>query len=96
MNTNNESNTMKKTFKPIRIQLYSDEFGFKSNFGMRLEISTRAAIREVVKYLIENGYDAMLVTEGDKDIDVSVSNVMWFDYEPLSATNLTRLMGYAA
>ena len=97
MNTNNESNTMKKTFKPIHLELFHDELGFKNHFGINLVIRTRGALREIVKWLRGEGFVAMSIIERGDVSEVSISrHIEYFEYMPLSATLLTRLMGYAA
>ena len=101
MNTKNENNTMnttKKTCKPIRIRMYSEEFGFDQPFEIDFKVERRSAVRELVKYLIGFGYvamtyceylDCVFVSKNSKMIDAS-------GYVPLTAVGLTRMMGYAA
>ena len=104
MKSKNEknTNTTNKQYKAIRLNILSRECGFDSFFDIEFVITTRAAAREVAKYLIGKGWVVAHRTQLDDDYHCDMLAgedspcLRRIGFEPITPSYFTHLMGYAA
>ena len=86
-------NTMKKTFNPIRMRLFSSEFGFRYYFDIDLTLK-RVSVRDLFNYLIGLGYVSMAYNECLGRVLIFKRGVARLGRLPLTTVGLRRMMSY--
>ena len=86
-------NTMKKTFNPIRMRLFSSEFGIRYYFDIDLTLK-RVSVRDLFKYLIGLGYVSMAYNECLGRVLIFKRGVARLGRLPLTTVGLRRMISY--
>ena len=97
MNTKNEintMNTMKKTFNPIPMRLFSSEFGIGYYFDLDLTLK-KVSVRDLFKYLVGLGYVSISYNECLGRVLVFKRGVARLGRLPLTTVGLRRMISYA-
>jgi len=86
------TNTPIKRHKDIHLSICPSDFGFHNRIGVSFEISTRAAAREMAKYLNSIGVTITYHYEVDGHVHAWAISTRG-DY-PTTGASLSRMMGY--